>query len=388
MAMTIKKLIENHENDFRLEVIGGKEGVDNVVSWAYCVEVISNKNFLQGGELVITTGVGKADKNWLFLFVEALIQREVSGLILNLSEYNANISHEVIELCNVNNFPLITMPCNERNYNIIKEFCYEIMQDEKREIDIGQTLRSMIFYPREAKQHFHILQEYGFEINKNFLIIAFDIRFKGTEPENFIHTFRFASEKSLRSMKVRYGHFEYETVYEKMQIFILNGLEKELVRDTVSKFQKALNAYPNIEATIGVGAMTGNINNLSKNFKKAQYVTRLGRRKGSTPIFFDDAGIDKVLLSVDDSEVLKEYYLEILGDLIQHDSQNNTQYLELLKIYLENDASVQITADKLYVHRNTINYQLNRIKSITGVNLNELDERFRLMLAYRIGDFI
>ena len=220
------------------------------------------------------------------------------------------------------------------------------------------------------------------------MIIAFDIRFKGTEPENFIHTFRFASEKSLRSMKVRYGHFEYETVYEKMQIFILNGLEKELVRDTVSKFQKALNAYPNIEATIGVGAMTGNINNLSKNFKKAQYVTRLGRRKGTTPIFFDDAGIDKVLLSVDDNEVLKEYYFEILGDLIQHDSQNNTQYLELLKIYLENDASVQITADKLYVHRNTINYQLNRIKAITGVNLNELDERFRLMLAYRIGDFI
>ena len=80
--------------------------------------------------------------------------------------------------------------------------------------------------------------------------------------------------------------------------------------------------------------------------------------------------------------------LDILGELVQYDLNNNTQYMELLKVYLENDASVQVTADKMFVHRNTINYQLNRIKSITGLNLNTLEERFKLMLAYRIKDFI
>lgn len=388
MAVTVKKMLSKYEKDYQLEVVAGKEGLDNIISWSYCVEALIDKSFLRGGEVVITTGVGKANEEWLYSYVEMLVQKEVSCLILNVGTYIHTIPEEVKVLCNRHQLPLVKMPLNSKVFEVIKDFCYEIMIDEKNETDIGQTLRSMIFYPREAKQHFHILQEYGFEINKNFLILSIDMQFKNGEPENFNSSFRFGSEKVFRSMKLKYGHFEYEGVREKLQIFIINGLQKDQINELLIQFRKLSRQYVHCETYMGVSPVYGNINNLSKNFRKAQYLSRLGKRKKISPVLFDEAGVDKILISVDDSEVLKEFYLDILGELVQYDLNNNTQYMELLKVYLENDASVQVTADKMFVHRNTINYQLNRIKSITGLNLNTLEERFKLMLAYRIKDFI
>ena len=96
----------------------------------------------------------------------------------------------------------------------------------------------------------------------------------------------------------------------------------------------------------------------------------------------------KVLMSVDDISVLNDYYQEVLGELALYDKNSGTNYIELLKVYLESDASVQETAARLFVHRNTINYQLNRIKAITGMDLSSLEDRFRLMVALRVQDLL
>ena len=115
---------------------------------------------------------------------------------------------------------------------------------------------------------------------------------------------------------------------------------------------------------------------------------RLARKKGKSPLFYDEFGARKILLSVGDSAVLEDYYHETLGALERYDRENNTQYLDLLQQYLEMDGSVQALADAVYVHRNTINYQLNKIKKILGKDFSSLQSRFELILAYQIRELL
>ena len=55
--------------------------------------------------------------------------------------------------------------------------------------------------------------------------------------------------------------------------------------------------------------------------------------------------------------------------------------IELLKKYFENDMSLKGTAEALYVHKNTIQYQLNRIEQMTGYNPRKFRDAVKLYLA-------
>ncbi len=45
-------------------------------------------------------------------------------------------------------------------------------------------------------------------------------------------------------------------------------------------------------------------------------------------------------------------------------------------------------AEENVVHRNTVNYQINRIKKILGKDLSSMEERMELMLAFQIRDVL
>ena len=98
-------------------------------------------------------------------------------------------------------------------------------------------------------------------------------------------------------------------------------------------------------------------------------------------------GIYKLLVHIKDTSVLHEIYDETLGTLEEFDSANGTDYMETLKCYLENDSSVQEVARITFVHRNTVNYKLRRIKEILGCELN-YEDKLKLMLSFFIKEFL
>lgn len=56
--------------------------------------------------------------------------------------------------------------------------------------------------------------------------------------------------------------------------------------------------------------------------------------------------------------------------------------------YLKHNGSVKDTADELFVHRNTINYKLNRVAEILNLNLSSLDTRLQLTLGFMLQDML
>ncbi|MFI3313427.1 MAG: PucR family transcriptional regulator ligand-binding domain-containing protein, partial [Eubacteriales bacterium] len=65
MAMTLSKLCKDAEKSYELKLVAGKSGMENPVRWIHIVEDLEVPDFLQGGELVFTTGIASRQANWL-----------------------------------------------------------------------------------------------------------------------------------------------------------------------------------------------------------------------------------------------------------------------------------------------------------------------------------
>lgn len=70
------------------------------------------------------------------------------------------------------------------------------------------------------------------------------------------------------------------------------------------------------------------------------------------------------------------------------DEKNNTDYVETLRSYLYFQKSIQKTASHLFVHRNTINYRIQKIKEITEFNLDQYDLDAHILQSCEIIRFI
>ena len=74
---------------------------------------------------------------------------------------------------------------------------------------------------------------------------------------------------------------------------------------------------------------------------------------------------------------------EGLLELKKHDEENQTQYMETLRVYLEQHLSATQAARELFIHRSTFLYRLDRIKEILQ---SELDDPGRFFIwNYRLG---
>lgn len=82
------------------------------------------------------------------------------------------------------------------------------------------------------------------------------------------------------------------------------------------------------------------------------------------------------------------YKLKYLEDIIDLIESEGIDLMETLAVYLiDFDAQLSSASDKLYIHRNTVSYRLNRIKSITGINFSRMPAYFDFYLAASLWRF-
>jgi len=71
-----------------------------------------------------------------------------------------------------------------------------------------------------------------------------------------------------------------------------------------------------------------------------------------------------------------------LETLRLHDAKHGTDYYQTLYAYLLCERNQTLTAQKLYIHRNSLIYRIGRIEEIMGMDLNNERDRLYLLLSY------
>jgi purine catabolism regulator len=103
---------------------------------------------------------------------------------------------------------------------------------------------------------------------------------------------------------------------------------------------------------------------------------------------FGDLTIYHLLGRLQACEELAEFYDQTLASLETYDAGHDTQLVDTLEAFFSQNGNVSQTAERLYLHRNSLLYRLERIAEITGLNLDEADDRFALQLALKLRPFV
>ena len=100
---------------------------------------------------------------------------------------------------------------------------------------------------------------------------------------------------------------------------------------------------------------------------------------------FEETGAYRLLLSTmsENPSELQRFYAETVEPLVAYDEQYETDLLRTLETFLEADGNVAGTAQRLFTHRHTIYYRLERVRELSGLDVSSSDGREKLSLGLK-----
>jgi DNA-binding PucR family transcriptional regulator len=100
---------------------------------------------------------------------------------------------------------------------------------------------------------------------------------------------------------------------------------------------------------------------------------------------FEDTGAYRLLLPAmsEDPAELQRFFSETVEPLVTYDEQYETDLVQTLETFLDADGNVAGTASRLFTHRHTIRYRLERVRDLTGLDVSSTDGREKLGLGLK-----
>ena len=387
MAITLERLCANAEKTYGMKLLAGSRGIGNFVRWVHMVEDREVPSFLHGNELVFTTGIGQQQKDvlWLLDFVIKLQQSRACGLVINLGPYVKAIPPKVLDYAEVNNFPLFVVPWSVHLIDITYDFCHRIVANEENEVTLGTAFKNLIFAPYEERGYKPILERQGFHSDASFRVIAMTRR-DSANPAGLEEQLRI-SYRIQRIMNHYSLHFSLFRQDGYWIVVIQNSSDTNFstIIQTLSGFK--LGADPTSTLRIGVSEVGTGFKIVPELYQHAVAALQVAKLQAKELIDYNQLGIFKLILAIERHDLLRAFVQENIGPLQDYDQENDTDFVETLRIYIESDTKVLEAAKQKAVHRNTINYKIKRIREILRISLNQ-EDKLRFLLAFHIQDLI
>lgn len=384
MSITVGKLFGNGTVLYQMKLLAGQKGLNNLVEWVHIIENDEVSQFLHGNEVVFTSGILNNNEGWLLEYAKKLYSAGTSAFVVNIGPYTKLITEDVVIYCNEVKMPLYTIPWETRMVDVTRDICYSIMQKEQVERSIATTIKNIIFKIGDLETQILQMERYGYLRDSHFcfIVMSFDNENDENKQVNINKIMRY-SERIARSIHELYISFSYN---EYWVLGLVNYSDYD-INNFVDTFFKNWGQYL-WKVHMGISENIDGIKIQDENFNKALTAMKMAKKKDKEVIFYDKLDIYKILLNSKDDEVLKKHYADILGNLEKYDKENDTDLMDFLYIYLKNNGSQSLMAEKQYIHRNTVNNQLKKIEKITGHNPLNLDEKLRFYLAFYIKDIM
>jgi sugar diacid utilization regulator len=104
-----------------------------------------------------------------------------------------------------------------------------------------------------------------------------------------------------------------------------------------------------------------------------------------TVLAFEETGAYRLLLSAmsENPAELQRFYAETVEPLVAYDEQYETDLVSTVEAFLEADGNVAGTAQRLFTHRHTVRYRLERVRELSGLDVGSSDGREKLSLGLK-----
>lgn len=167
----------------------------------------------------------------------------------------------------------------------------------------------------------------------------------------------------------------------------LKGGDSKEIQKLAKQIDTGITDELGLPHVIGVGALATQLKDIARSFKEAQIAVEIGHvfDEEITVMNFENLGIGRLIYQLPTtlcemflSEVFKKGTIDALDE----------ETLYTIQKFFENNLNVSETSRKLFVHRNTLVYRLEKIKKLTGLDLREFDNAIVLKVALMVKKYL
>ena len=141
------------------------------------------------------------------------------------------------------------------------------------------------------------------------------------------------------------------------------------------------------KAQVGIGSVIAGIKDLARSFREAQAALEVGKVFDTERLIvsYDNLGIARIIYQLPTTlceQYLREVFKKGSIESLDHEA------LFTIQKFFENNLNVSETSRKLFVHRNTLVYRLEKIKKLTGLDLREFDHAIIFKVALMVKKYL
>ena len=170
-------------------------------------------------------------------------------------------------------------------------------------------------------------------------------------------------------------------------VIVVPGVDDEHSRRTADAVLRELEAaLPGHTFAVGRSRAAVDPLELSRAGNEALLAANVAGGEPDVPVLaFEETGAYRLLLSAmsEDPAELQRFYAETVEPLVAYDEQYETDLVQTVEAFLDNDGNVAGTAQKLFTHRHTIRYRLERVRELSGLDVGSTDGREKLSLGLK-----
>lgn len=383
-----------------LRLRAGQEGTQRTVRWPYIAENASIAEWVLGGELVFVTGINqpRSEANLLQLVAEAQ-QRHCAGLvILTGPRYIQSIPESVLAEADRLQVPLIEQAYELPLIAVTEAIGSALVQAQL----LGSTRQQLIEQLLDGKLAdasvlSHRAERLAIDLRQPRQVLV--LQLAGTAalfdaaPETAearLQSFRQDVLQQLTACLTALGQALPVVSQAEQWIALLPLTEADALahhRARVEQLLHTLNAGDTpLRVFAGLSATCPQPTDLPLGLGQARqalmaaqsFPERLGL------CCFDELGVLELLLAIRDRSLLDRLVHTTLGALLQHDTAHHAALTQTLEAWMQVNGNLVAAAQRLGVHRNTLNYRMQQIQTLTGLSLDNAQHRLNIGMALMI----
>lgn len=206
-----------------------------------------------------------------------------------------------------------------------------------------------------------------------------------------VQTKRETDNLLMETLKSLYatGTKDYVTSVDEGNIILIKTLEMtddyKIVNDIAKTITDTLSAEVMVDIRVAYGTIVEDIKDVSKSYKEASMALDVGRifYAEKNVLAYNELGIGRLIHQLPLS--LCEMFLkEVFHG--KAEKQFDKETLATVNAFFENNLNVSETARKMYLHRNTLGYRLDKIMKTTGLDVKKFDDALTFKIALMVSE--
>lgn len=386
MPLYVGEIYHNVMQQYMVDmaIAAGQTGLDRFVLRVISAETRSRAALVEPYDIAFVSG----EHNNALELVQMVLERKASAVVLNKHTCSAEARRILAKTCTEWNVPLIEIE-KYKYFSTVTALFEKALRDYYEErTDVTFAFQNLLSQGGLSKHCLALLKQYGYDLDTGYCAAV--LYLEGTQKTWFPDEQTISRLKMFVEAGVNEVAPDTVTVQMGNRIIVIfddkwkNQLE-QAVACAIETIPSALTEKCMIYA--GIGRYFRGMEKISESFVIASKTAAIQRQRGvkNMALSYKDLGITKVLMQLDgQNEMVSDFCDEIIKPLMEFDRCNGTDYVRVLRIYLEYGGHVDKMAESMYVHRNTINYKLARIRELFGRNLSDLNCRTELLVALKL----